>query len=199
MPALSEGTYQGDWLLEEFGAPNYCREEISVLAPVDLNSGAVIGLATTLTTYYVPYDNAGGGSTGKSAAAAGILLDSVSALPSMSCSLVDSANVGTGTTVQAHCLAVDDIIEVLGAGDAELNVYATIVSVPTTKTFTIATSSVTDTTYPVVIRKLNQKAVGILRGPAVVANLDWGTSDGTGITAGTAELLALLIKIREEV
>jgi hypothetical protein len=199
MPALSEGTYQGDWLVEEFGAPNYCREEISVLAPVDLNSGAVIGLATTLTTYYVPYDNAGGANTGKSAAAAAVLLDSVPALPSMTCSLVDASDVATGTTVQDHCLAVGDIIEVLGATDAELNVYATIVSVPTSKTFTIASSSVSDATYAVVIRKLNQKAVGILRGPCVVASLDWGTSDSTGITAGTAELLALLIKIREEV
>jgi hypothetical protein len=199
MPALIEGTYQGDWLVEEFGAPNYCREEINVLAPVDLNSGAVIGLATTLTSFYVPYDNVGGANTGKSAAAAGILLDSVPALPSMACSIVVLTDVGTGTTVQDHCLAVGDTIEVLGGADAELNVYATIVTVPTSKTFTIATSSVSNATYAITIRKLNQAAVGFLRGPAVVANLDWGSSDSTGITAGTAELLALNIKIREEV
>jgi hypothetical protein len=197
MPALSEGTYQGDWIIEEFAPPNFCRTEINVLAPVDLNSGAVIGLATTLTSYYVPYDNVGGANLGKSAAAAGILLDSVPARPDMACSIVDSANVGTGTTTEAHCLAVGDIIAVTGGTDADLNVYAAIVSVPTTKTFTIATSNVTDTTYAVRIRKLNQAAVGLLRGPLVVANLDWGSSDATGITDGKAELLALQIVVRE--
>jgi hypothetical protein len=199
MPALSEGTYRGDWLIEEFGAPNFCRSEINVLAPVDLNSGAVIGLATTLSTYYVPYDNTGGASTGKAAAAAGILLDSVQAKPAQACSIVDSSNTATGTTTEDHCLAVGDIIEVSGGTDADLNAYATILTVPTTKTFTFTSGSVTDATYAVTIRKLNQASVGLLKGPAVVANLDWGSSDSTGITAGKAELLALSIVVKEEV
>jgi hypothetical protein len=199
MPALNEGAYPGDWLVEEFGAPNYCREEIDVLAPVDLESGSVIGLATTLTSFYVPYDNVGGANTGKSAAAAGILFNSIAADALTVASIVDAADVGTGTTVEDHCLAVNDIIDVTGGTDADLNAYATIVSVPTSKTFTIATSSVTDGTYSVYIRKLNHAAVAMLRGPLVVANLDWGTSDATGITDGTAELLALSIIIREGV
>ncbi|MEN6532179.1 MAG: hypothetical protein ABFD89_00855 [Bryobacteraceae bacterium] len=199
MATKTEGGYLGDWLVDEFGAPNYCRREINVLAPVNIDSGSVIGLATTLTDYYVPYDNVGGDSTGKSAAAAGVLVSSIVANEALGCSIVDAADVGTGTTTENHGLAVGDIIEVKGATDAELNVYATIVSVPTTKTFTIATSNVTDATYAVTIRKLNQAAVALTKGPAVVANLDWGSSDATGITAGKAELEALLIHILEAV
>mgnify|MGYP001566209667 CR=1 FL=1 len=199
MATLTERAYLGDWLMDEYGAPNHCREEINVLAPVDIDSGSVIGLATTLTTYYVPYDNTGGANTGKAAAASGVLISSITAEASMTASIVDLANVGTGTTTENHLLAVDDVIEVTGGTDAELNVYATIVSVPTAKTFTIATANVTDATYAVTIRKLNQAAVALKRGPATVANLDWGTSDATGITAGEAELVALGIIVREEV
>lgn len=196
MAAKTELGYLGDWLIDEFGAPNYCREEVDVLVPVNIDSGSVIGKATTLTDYYVPYDNVGGANTGKSAAAAGILVSQLVANEAQDCSIVDAADVGTGTTTENHGLAVGDIIEVKGGTDADLNVYATIVSVPTTKTFTIATSNVTDGTYAVTIRKLNQSAVALLRGPVVVANLDWGSSDSAGITAGKAELAALNIKIR---
>jgi hypothetical protein len=199
MPVKTEGGYLGDWLIDEFGAPNYCRSEVNVLAPVNIDSGSVVGLATTLTSYRVPYDNVGGANTGKSAAATGVLISSIVANPSMSCSIVDLANVGTGTTTANHLLAVGDVIEVLGGTDADLNVYATIVSVPTTKTFTIATSNVTDATYVVTIRKLNHAAVMLSKGPAVVANLNWGTSDSTGKTDGKAELLALLITNLEAV
>ena len=202
MPVLNESAYQGDWLVDEFSPPNYCRTEINVLAPVDIPSGTVIGLATTLTSFYAPYDNAGGANTGKSAAAAGIALNTIEANPPVAVSIVDvadAAGVGTGTTIEEHCLVVGDIIGVFGATDADLNVYAAIASVPTTKTFTIVTASVTDATYSCYYRKLNHATVGLLRGPAVVANLDWGTCDSTGLTAGKAELLALQIVIREEV
>jgi hypothetical protein len=199
MSALNQGRYAADFLVEEFGAPNFCREEINVLAPVDIQAGSVIGLATTLTSFYVPYDNAGGANTGKAAAAAGILLNTIETKPLVAASIVVLTDVGTGTTVEDHCLAVGDIIATTGGTDAELNVYAAIVTVPTSKTFTIVTASVTNGTYVVYIKKLNQAAVGFMRGPAVVANLDWGTSDSSGITTGTAELLALNIKIREAV
>ncbi|MEN6537866.1 MAG: hypothetical protein ABFD89_29710 [Bryobacteraceae bacterium] len=201
MPALTEGAYQGDWLIEEFGAPNYGRSEVNVLAPVDVPSGAVIGTCTTLTTFYGAYDNVGTANTGKAAAAAGILLDEVKANAAMDCSIVDAADVGTGTTTEAHCLVVGDIIEVKGATDANLNVYATIASVPTPMTFTIATSVVADATYAVTIRKLNHAAVALVKGPAVVsaAGLDWDATAAAGITTGTAELLALNIKTVEGV
>lgn len=90
MPVKTEGGYLGDWLIEEFGAPNYCRTEIDVLAPVNIDSGSVIGLATTLTDYYVPYDNVGGANTGRAAAAAGVLISPIVANPQQLCSIVDS-------------------------------------------------------------------------------------------------------------
>jgi hypothetical protein len=201
MPALTEGAYTGDWLIEEFGAPNYGRSEIKVLAPADVPSGAVIGTCTTLTAYYGAYDNVGTASTGKAAAAAGILIETVQANPQMDCSIVDAADVGTGTTTEAHCLIVGDVIEVLGATDADLNAYAEIASVPTTTTFTIATSNVTDATYAVKIRKLNHAAVALVKGPAVVsaAGLDWDSTDAAGITTGKSELAALNISLVEGV
>lgn len=201
MRVFSEGAYTADWLIEEFGAPNFCRTEVTVLAPVDIPSGAVLGTATTLTTKYVPYDNAGGANTGKAAAAAGILLNSVAAEPLVLISVADSSDVATGTWTDPHMLAVGDVIAITGASDAELNVYATILSVPTNKTATFASSSVTDSTYACYAQKLNHQAVMLSRGPALVAadGIDWGSSDGTGVTAGTAELLALQIKTVEGV
>lgn len=201
MPAITEGAYLGDWLVEEFGAPNYCRGEVVVLAPADVPSGAVIGTCTTLTTKYGAYDNVGTANTGKAAAAAGVLISSITANATMDCSIVDATDTGTGTTTEAHCLVVGDIIAVTEASDANLNVYAEVATVPTATTFTIATSSVADATYTCKIRKLNHAAVALLRGPAVVSTsgLDWDLSDGTGVTAGKAELLALNIRTVEGV
>jgi hypothetical protein len=40
--ALTEGKYPGDWLKEEYGAPNYCRKEITVKSGQNLVSGQVL-------------------------------------------------------------------------------------------------------------------------------------------------------------
>jgi hypothetical protein len=40
--ALTEGKYPGDWLIDEFGAPNHCREEVTVKSGQNLVSGQVI-------------------------------------------------------------------------------------------------------------------------------------------------------------
>lgn len=40
--ALTQGNYPGDWLIEEFGAPSHCREEITVKAGQNLVSGQVL-------------------------------------------------------------------------------------------------------------------------------------------------------------
>jgi hypothetical protein len=40
--ALTQGNYAADWLMEEFGAPNYCRERVTVLSGQKLVSGAVV-------------------------------------------------------------------------------------------------------------------------------------------------------------
>jgi hypothetical protein len=42
MGALTQGNYAADWLLDEFGAPNHCREVITVLSGQKLVSGAVV-------------------------------------------------------------------------------------------------------------------------------------------------------------
>jgi len=40
--ALTQGNYQGDWLLHEFGAPNHCRKEVTIKIGEDLVSGTVL-------------------------------------------------------------------------------------------------------------------------------------------------------------
>lgn len=42
MGVLTEGNTLGDWLIEEFGAPSHCREEVTVLSGQKLVSGAVV-------------------------------------------------------------------------------------------------------------------------------------------------------------
>jgi len=42
--ALSQGNYQGDWLLHEFGAPNHCRKEVTIKSGENLVSGQVVAL-----------------------------------------------------------------------------------------------------------------------------------------------------------
>jgi hypothetical protein len=63
-------------------------------------------------------------------------------------SIVVSANVGTVTTVSDHGLAVNQKVVVSGAtGDTDLNATYLIATVPTTKTYTVATVSVSNGTY----------------------------------------------------
>lgn len=63
-------------------------------------------------------------------------------------SIVVLTNVGTVTAVSDHGLAVNQKVVVTGAtGDTDLNATYVIASVPTSKTFTIATASVSNGTY----------------------------------------------------
>lgn len=46
--ALTEGKYLGDWLVEEFGAPNHCREEVTIKSGEgELASGTVLAVDGT--------------------------------------------------------------------------------------------------------------------------------------------------------
>ncbi len=62
-------------------------------------------------------------------------------------SIVVLTNVGTVTTVSAHGLMVGQKTTVSGSTTAALNAAYVIVTVPSTTTFTIATSGVPDGTY----------------------------------------------------
>jgi hypothetical protein len=42
MAALTQGNYPGDWLIEEFGAPHYCREEKILASGQDCVTGTVV-------------------------------------------------------------------------------------------------------------------------------------------------------------
>jgi hypothetical protein len=75
MSAKTEPNKVGDWLLDEFGAPNFCREEITVVSGQNLPSGAVLGKITS-GGKYAEYDN--DAATGVEVAA-GILLHAVDA------------------------------------------------------------------------------------------------------------------------
>lgn len=62
--------------------------------------------------------------------------------------IVVATNVGTATTVPAHGLSVGDEFSIRGeVGDTDLNADYTVVSVPSSTTFTFATVSVSDGTY----------------------------------------------------
>ena len=63
-------------------------------------------------------------------------------------SIADAANTATATTSAAHGLRVGQRVTVAGATvDTDLNGVYTILTVPTTTTFTFTTASVTDDTY----------------------------------------------------
>lgn len=195
---LTESNYLGDWLKDEFGAPNYCREEVTVLVPADLPSGQVLGVESTFSKY-AKYDNS------NPAAAAGILINSIlEADPLLVTSIVDATNTATVTTTTPHGLVTGDIVRISGATvDADLNGNYSV-TVTSATVFTITSANVSDATYTestLRVTKLNQAGVVLKRGPAVVnkAGLNWGASDGTGITAGLADLATLNIIAREGV
>ncbi len=63
-------------------------------------------------------------------------------------SIVVATNVGTVTTASAHGLYVGARVTITGATvDPDLNATYTVASVPSTTTYTIATSAVSDGTY----------------------------------------------------
>jgi hypothetical protein len=62
--------------------------------------------------------------------------------------IVDSANTATVTTSAAHGLAVNNRVAIAGVtGDTDLNATYTILTVPSSTTFTVTSANVTDTTY----------------------------------------------------
>lgn len=196
MAPLAQPKVLGDWLKWE-EENLYCRDVVTVLVPADMPSGQVLGVESVFSKY-AAYDNS------NPAAAAAILLHRLAAKTAMTVtSIVDAANVSTVTTPTPHGLVVGDIVKVSGAtGDTDLNANQSVVSVPTSTTFTIASASVTDATYTETtlrITKLNQQATVIVRGPAEIntTGLNWGTSDGTGVTAGLADLKLLNIIVKE--
>ena len=72
---LTQGNYLGDFLIDEFGAPNFCREEVTIVSGQNLVVGTVVGKITA-SGKYAAYDNTD--NTGVEAAA-GILLADVDA------------------------------------------------------------------------------------------------------------------------
>lgn len=75
MSALTQGNTLGDWLVNEFGAPDYCREEVTITSGQNLVSGTVVAKVTA-TGNYVAFDD---DSSGGVEVAAGILLYDVDA------------------------------------------------------------------------------------------------------------------------
>jgi hypothetical protein len=78
MTALTEGMYTGDWLIDEFGTPNYCREKVTVLSGQKLVSGAVVAKRSDGGNAGKVVEYEGDGSNGTDAAV-GILLFPVDA------------------------------------------------------------------------------------------------------------------------
>lgn len=196
--ALNQGNYLGDWLIDEFGAPEYCRSELTVLATASLPSGQVLGTESTFSKY-APYDNS------DPAAAAAILISPIIVCNAVAVtSITDSSNTATIVFPASHGLITGDIIKISGATvDTDLNKNYTFTKVDAV-TGTVTSASVTDQAYTETtlrVTKLNHNATCLVRGPAVVGKggLNWGTSDSTGITAGLADLLALNIVAREGV
>jgi hypothetical protein len=197
MGALSQAVYLGDWLKWE-EENKYCREEVTVMAAASLPSGQVLGTESTFTTKHVPYDNS------NAAAAAGILIEPITVETAVAVTnIVDAANLSTATFSAPHGLSVGDMIKVSGATtDTDMNANAVVASVPTATTITWVSASVTDTTYTdatLRVTKLSHQAVALVRGPALVNfnNVNWGTTDASGITAGIADLKALGIISQE--
>lgn len=56
MSALTQGNTLGDWLINEFGAPDYCREEGILNTGQNLKSGTVVALGTTKYSAYIDDD-----------------------------------------------------------------------------------------------------------------------------------------------
>jgi len=78
MAAKTEGNYPGDWLIDELFAPNYCREEVTVLSGQKLASGAVVAKRDDGANAgkVVEYEGDGSNAT---ATAVGILIHAVDA------------------------------------------------------------------------------------------------------------------------
>jgi hypothetical protein len=120
MAALTQGKNLADWLIEEFGAPNHCREEITVLSGQKLVSGAVVAKRNDGGNAGKVVEYEGDGANGTDVAV-GILLQAVDA--SATGANADSPGViiargpaticKAGLTWKANELANDDIPEAI--------------------------------------------------------------------------------------
>lgn len=73
MAAKTEGNYPGDFLIAEFGAPNYCREVVTLKAGENLAAGTVLAVDVGGDGSYVAFED------DTDTPAAGILLEAVDA------------------------------------------------------------------------------------------------------------------------
>jgi len=191
MSVLTQGNYLGDWLVDEFGAPDYCRAVKNVLVDEDLPSGMCLGVHT-LTPALYPYDNSA------PAAVTGILINGLTANDPMKVtSITDAANTATVVTPENHGLVTGDIIKVTGATvDTDLNGFYAV-TVTGVKGFTFTSANVTDAAYTEAtlrIQKVNQPAACLVRGPAVISagGLGWAAACGsTEKAAGIVDIKAL--------
>jgi len=73
--------------------------------------------------------------------------------------IVVAANVGTVTTATAHNLWVGARVAVSGSATSALNATYTVLTIPSSTTYTIATSGVSDATYTTGLVKIGRAHV----------------------------------------
>jgi len=191
---LNEGNYLGDWLIDEFGEPDHCREEVVVLVKTDLPSGTLLGVDATFTLHEI-YDNV------DPAACDGILINPLQLADAKPVtSITDAANTSTIVFPEAHGLITGDIVQISGATvDAALNGYYQFTRLTDT-TGTVTTAGVGDAAYneaTLRVTKINQNSVFLHRGPATVAAAGL-TQEGNAaaLAAAIVDLAALGIIVR---
>ncbi len=185
MSVLTQGNYLADWLVEEFGAPSYCRAEKVVLVDQDMDSGMCLGVHT-LTPALYPYDNSA------PASVTGILIEPLQVNDAMLVtSMTDAANTCTVVTPENHGLATGDTIKVTGATvDTALNGFYAV-TVTGVKGFTFTSAALADAAYTestLRITKVNQAATCLVRGPATIVATGLSFAAGCN-TAGEAAAL----------
>jgi hypothetical protein len=192
MSVLTQGNYLADWLVEEFGAPNYCRAEKVAIVDANMPSGMCLGVHT-LTPALYPYNDSA------PAAVTGININALLAHdPMLVTSITDVTNTSTIVTPGHHGLIVGDIVKITGATVAvALNGFYAVATAADEHTFTVTTSGVADAAYTEAtlrVTKVNQPATVLVRGPAVISagGLSWAAACGpTEIAAGIVDIKAL--------
>jgi hypothetical protein len=192
MSVLTQGNNLADWLVEEFGAPNYCRAEKVVLVDADMPSGMPLGVHT-LTPALYPYNDSA------PAAVTGININALLVKDLMPItSATEAAETTTIVFPGHHGLIVGDIIKITGATvDLDLNGFYAVATAADAHTITIATANVADAAYTEAtlrVTKVNQPAAVFVRGPAVISagGLTWAAACGSAqIAAGIVDIKAL--------
>lgn len=57
MAALTQGNYPGDFLISEFGAPNHCRNTVTIKVGEDLLAGTVLAVDVGGDGSYVAFED----------------------------------------------------------------------------------------------------------------------------------------------